>query len=652
MQADRIQENSVMKRIMRILHTLLLSLFMFAGAFVPVMAENEGFDAFMEEEAKKIISADYGNFHFNVIDYKRFGLTKPEITLLHPSYESFAAEAAGMQASLDQLHQFDYNALNDTQQHDYLAYEDYLESKIALDQFPDFIEYYNPRSGKYSSLITSLTEFILYDRESADDYLACMEVLPRSLHDMNEFTGQQAAKGHFMPDNLLDETLANMQRFIDQGVDNPLIILYDKKIDNLEGLSEEEKTSYKERNRDLVLNTVYPAIQETRSFLETLRGSRSVSGSNFEYPDGRAYFEALATLRCSSDMPLDEKRDYLAKCLGELFQYQLTHFGNPLAKVSGFTTAEELMEYLSEHLEDFPEGPDINYTISYLDPCVANPNAMAYYLTPTIDSYSDNVMRINGDNVKDNLNTMFTTLAHEGLPGHMYQFTWYFSQPDTTLLRRVISAIGYGEGWAQYGQRIMLHRSSLSEANAEYQAITLLSAYTLQAYVDMLVNGYGLDAKAVTEQLEAVGMSMNEDSVKDIVESVIYAPGQVLPYGFGQCRMWEFHERVRGSLGDAFNLEEFHLQILRHGQRFFEIVESDLQKYVESKGAEFRKDFTLFEYSATEDSTNGLVGFITSHMWILLVAAGLAVILGIGLLFLIIRGIIRMIRGRKQDNNG
>ena len=89
----------------------------------------------------------------------------------------------------------------------------------------------------------------------------------------------------------------------------------------------------------------------------------------------------------------------------------------------------------------------------------------------------------------------------------------------------------------------------------------------------MLVNGYGLDAKAVTEQLEAVGMSMNEDSVKDIVEGVIYAPGQVLPYGFGQCRIWEFHERVRGSLGDAFNLEEFHLQILQHGQRFFEIVE-------------------------------------------------------------------------------
>ena len=177
-----------MKKMLRILQTLLLSLFLTAGAFVPVMAENEDFDAFMEEEARDLLSADFGSFHFNVVDYKRFGLTKPEISLLHPSYESYAAEAATMQESLDRLHQFDFNTLNDTQQHDYLAYEDYLKSEIALDQFPDFIEYYNPRSGKYSSLITALTEFILYDRESADDYLACMEDLPASLHDMNEFT--------------------------------------------------------------------------------------------------------------------------------------------------------------------------------------------------------------------------------------------------------------------------------------------------------------------------------------------------------------------------------------------------------------------------------------------------------------------------------
>ncbi len=39
-----------MKKMLRILQALLLSLFLTAGAFVPIMAENEDFDAFMEEE--------------------------------------------------------------------------------------------------------------------------------------------------------------------------------------------------------------------------------------------------------------------------------------------------------------------------------------------------------------------------------------------------------------------------------------------------------------------------------------------------------------------------------------------------------------------------------------------------------------------------
>ena len=642
-----------MKRLLRIISSFLISLFMTAGTFVPVMAENEDFDAFMEEEARILLSSDYGDFHFGIIDYKQLGFTKPEVRLLHPSYEFYAAKVTSLQASLDRLHQFDYSTLDERQQHDYQAYEDYLKKNIAFNQFPDYVECFNPRSGSYSGVLTSLTEFGLYDRESADDYLAAMADYPAMLEDMNKFTGQQAAKGHFMTDALLDETLADMQEFIDKGEENPLIILYDQKIDNLEELSEEEKTSYKERNRDLVLNTVYPAIQNTRSFLETLRGSRSVSGSNFDYEDGRAYYEALADLKCSSDEPLDAKRDYLAKCVADLFKYQLSHFGNPLAKVGGFSTAEELMAYLSQHLEDFPESPDINYTLSYLDPCVANPNVMAYYMQPPLDSYKNNVIRINGDNVKNELNTMYATLAHEGLPGHMYQFTWYYSQPDTVPLRHAIMEIGYGEGWAQYVQRIMLHRSSLSEADAEYTAVTLLISYTMQAYVDILVNGYGYDAKAVAEALTAVGMEgTDENGMKEIVESVISAPGQILPYGYGQCRMWEFHERVRGSLGDDFNLEEFHLQILKYGLRSFETVESDLQKYVESKGAEFRKDFTLFEFSATEESTSGLFNMLSRNMWIAFVVLGLVIALVIGLLFLIIRGIIRLIKGKKpkKDN--
>ena len=89
-----------MKRTTRILHVLLLSIVMVLGCFVPVKAEDD-FDAFLTEENRKIYSSDYTEFHFGVIDYKKFGFTKPAVRLPDASYEAFAAEAARFQASED-----------------------------------------------------------------------------------------------------------------------------------------------------------------------------------------------------------------------------------------------------------------------------------------------------------------------------------------------------------------------------------------------------------------------------------------------------------------------------------------------------------------------------------------------------------------------
>lgn len=635
-----------MRKLIRIIPALLLSAVMALGMFVPVMAEDKEFEDFLKEEFNKIMLTDYTEFHFNVIDYQKYDIPKPEVWFGEMSYESLAAEAAWMQESLDRLHQFDFDALDDRQQHDYLAYESFLEENILLDSFPDYQECYNPYNGLYENVVITFTEFVLYNRESADDYLTLLQDYPRILAEMDEFTKQQAAKGHFMRDAVLDETLASMQEFIDKGEENPLIVIFSKNIDNLEGLSEEEKTSYKDRCRDLVLNTVFPAITKTRGVLESLRGSRSVTGSVFDYEDGRAYYEALANLKCSDKTSLDEKRDYLAKCSADLISYSMSHFGNPYASPD-FKTPEEILAYLGQHLEDFPPGPEVHYTPSYLDPSVANPSVGAYYVQPPLDNVTENVIRINGENVQDSISDLYVTLSHEGLPGHMYQFTWYYSQPDTAHLRHMISAIGYSEGWAQYVERIMLLRSPLNPADAEYQALNVMSGYAFQAYCDILINGYGYDAAKLTEELKKIGMDMEEEYVQDIVDICSDAPGMILPYGYGMCKMWEYNERVHGSLGDDFNLEEFHLQILKNGMRSFEIVESDLQKYVEGKGREFMKDFTLFTYSATEESTAGIVDFIASHFWILIVVVLVLIILALVLLFFLIRFIYRKITGKE-----
>lgn len=635
-----------MKRMTHILHILTLSIVMVLGCFIPVMAEDD-FDVFLTEENRRIFSSDYTEFHFGAIDYKKLGFTKPAVKLPDVSYQAIAAEAAAYQASLDRLHQFDFNTLNEKQQHDYLAYEWYLQCNLAIDKYPDFIQCYSPYNGLYSDIITNLTEFMLYDKESADDYLTLTADFPRLMKDMLEFTRQQAAKGYFMTDAMLDKQLTTMQEFVDKKEENPLIIIYSQRVDELPGLSDEEKTVYKEKNRDLVLNTLYPAILSTKEELAALRGSRSVTGSVYEYENGRDYYEAMADYKCSSGISLDEKRDYLAKCLADLFSYTVSHYAPGGATIDNFSDPEEVLAYLAGHMEDFPKGPDIVYSPSYLDPSVAQPTIMAYYMPTPLDDVTHNVIRINGGIVNNDPNTLYYTLAHEGLPGHMYQFTWYYNQ-DINPLRHTINAIGYTEGWAQYVERIMLLRSPLSTESSEFLSCNVYVSYIMQSYADILVNGYGYDVSQLSAALEAAGFSgMKTEDLQEIVDTVSAAPAQILPYGFGLCKMWEYNERVHASLGNDFNLEDFHLQILTNGPRPFEVVESDLQKYVEGKGQTFVKDFKLFELSATENTIGSIVSFVSRHLPVIIAAAVLLGILVLWLLFKLIRWIIRKITGRK-----
>ena len=44
----------------------------------------------------------------------------------------------------------------------------------------------------------------------------------------------------------------------------------------------------------------------------------------------------------------------------------------------------------------------------------------AFYMVPAIDSTKNNVIYINQGHMPDDI-SLFTTLAHEGYPGHLYQ---------------------------------------------------------------------------------------------------------------------------------------------------------------------------------------------------------------------------------------
>ena len=49
----------------------------------------------------------------------------------------------------------------------------------------------------------------------------------------------------------------------------------------------------------------------------------------------------------------------------------------------------EILNTLQGQLQEFPKGPEVTFTASYLDPSVANDAIVAYYMQPPIDDFSN-----------------------------------------------------------------------------------------------------------------------------------------------------------------------------------------------------------------------------------------------------------------------
>ncbi len=643
-----------MKKYLSRISIMLVSVLMLAGTLMPVKADGDDFDEFLTQEWRHMMEKDYVSMHYSVKDYKKMGLKKPEVNLGEIGYEQNEKDLKEHQASLEKLHQFDYDSLSDSQKIDYQVYEANLQDDIASESYPNYQEMFNPYTGVHSNLTTTLTEFVFYQKEDIDDYLTLAEDYDRLMDDMMAFTKQQAEQGYFMTDVALDEQLKEMQEFIDKGEENPFIVIFNNNVDAFEGLSDEERNAYKEKNKEIVLNEILPSNQKAKEFLETLRGSRSVSGSLYNYSDGLDYYNTLVTKKTSASGTIQEKFDYLNKAISDSYIYLLDIMlggssGVGEEHIKGFSDPEEILNYLKDHLEGFPEGPELTFKASYLDPSVANPSVMAYYMTTPIDDVTDNVIRVNGASANtDDMDTLYYTLAHEGFPGHLYQFTWYYSQ-DYNPIRHDLNMIGYTEGWAQYVEKIMLNRApEISVDTQETIAMNTFLGYAVQAAADLAVNGLGYDKAKLAKWMKDLGFGDGtEESIEDVYQAVVDMPGMILPYGYGIAKFWELRERTQSALEDEFDMEEYHLQILTNGPRSFDTVENDLKAYVESKGKTWPAKYTLFKHEKPEGTVGvgKVFDFVQKHIVLIIIVGIVILLLLLWVVFLILRGLFRLIFG-------
>lgn len=546
-------------------------------------SEGERFDEYTEAIFKEEIAQNTINLHYTLAYPENYGITDYDISLGEFTMEDFEDSADELEKMKKELERFDRSRLNEEQKLTYDLFMDYVDTELPVADLYLYTELLSPLKGYQSSLPVLLAEYTFRKKQDIEDYLLLLEEIDDVFENIMVFEKAKADAGLFMPDFAIDGTIEQCEQFIEDPENNYMIEVFNDKIDAFSGLSEEEKDAYKERNKTLITTEVVDGYRMLIEELSDLKGSGVNDRGLYYYDDGVRYYEYLIRTSVGTDESVEdlEERtwDYILSCFMNMYESMeenpdvydaLYDYEYPL------TDPDEIMKDLMEKTkEDFPVPPEVDYTIKYVHPSMEEHESPAFYLTPPIDDIENNVIYINRKDLDDEI---YTTIAHEGYPGHLYQ-TVSTSEHGLSLARNLFSYSGYSEGWATYVEMYSYGISGLDEDIADILAWENGVNLGISAYIDMGIHYDGWDLDDVRDFLADFGIEDGETS-KEIYELIVEEPSYYLTYFIGYLEFLELRDKAEDKLKEDFTLKDFHKFIIEIGPAPFYIIEDRMDDWI------------------------------------------------------------------------
>lgn len=538
--------------------------------------QNAEFEAYTEELFCSEVSSNTINLHYTLKNPEDYGITEDAAGL-----GSFETDTDMVKASVENmrrsLEDFSYDNLDLQNKITY----DILEYQIkAAEQSADFILYEEPLglvSGVQTQFPVVLSEYQFYDSQDVETYLELLEMTGAYFDSLIKFEREKSSAGLFMADYALDTVIEQCQAFLDMGDGNYLYSTFVDRIKDVNELTEEEKSDYIQDNALAVSDCIFPAYEKLISDLEQLRGSGKNEKGLSYLPEGIDYYELVVRQSTGSERSVEEMED--------LTRRQITDDLEAMEKVLGITTeeaqeaaaaiaqtsAELILTRLQEGISGtFPEAPDTVLEVKYVPEEMEDHLSPAFYMIPAIDNTEQNVIYINQAHMSDDL-TLFTTLAHEGYPGHLYQ-TVYYESTDPDPIRSIMDFGGYVEGWATYAEMGSYYLTPLSKEQATLLQKNSSIILGLYALADMGIHYDGWSRMDTVAFFSNYGIT-DAETVERIYELIIGSPGNYLKYYIGYVEFLELKKEWAEEKGEAFSQKEFHEAVLEVGPAPFEIVE-------------------------------------------------------------------------------
>jgi len=504
---------------------------------------------------------------------------------------------------LAELGQFDRARMNETQRVSADLMQWQLDTVVREEPFLDFNFPLEQMNGVNVGLIETLTvRHPLANEKDASNYVAALGQVSARMEEAVAQSRLLATKNIIPPRFILNATIRQMQSFVDPSPgQNPFVVTFTQKMEAAK-IPLPRRDALRAEAEKIVGAEIYPAWKKAIATLES-QLPRSTDDAGISRlkggSDAYAYFlRRFTTTNLSPDQihqiglnevaRIEKEMDTILRRLGRTAG-SVKDRVEKLKQDLGYPKTEAgrkiIMTDVEQILRDGEKRSALLFDTRPKSPVIAQPfprfreaNAAANYNSPAPDGSRPGVFQIP---LRPERMTKFglrSLIYHETVPGHHFQIALQIENKSLPRFRQIgafggISALV--EGWGLYAERLAAE-SGWYDGDLEGLLGQLDSALFRAR---RLVVDTGLHSKHWTRQ-QAIDYGIEASEV----ERYVVFPGQACSYMIGQLKIVELREKARKSLGDKFSLRQYHNVVLNTGTVPLEILERQVDAYIQSRG--------------------------------------------------------------------
>ena len=454
----------------------------------------------------------------------------------------------------------------------------------------------------------------LLAKQDCEYYVMRLNALPRKFNQLLESLKVREDKQILPPRFVVEEVLKEMSDFIAKpAAENILATSFKTRVSKIDKLIPQERDDFQKRVEASITSKVYPAYQKLIDYFKRIEPKTTTDDGVWKMPEGDAFYayalheNTTTTMKPNDvhDLGLREVARIEAEMRGVLDAngFAGTTIGEAMDKLGKdprflFSNddkgrADALAEYkrlidtATERCKQlFLTAPKAKCEVRRVEAFKEATAPGAYYQGGAMDGSRPGIFFANLRDMNEVPKWSMPTLAyHEGIPGHHWQISIAQELKGVPQFRKVIPFTAYAEGWALYCE--WLAKQLGWYEGDPFGDLGRLRDELFRAV--RLVVDTGIHAKRWTREQAIAYMrektGMGEKEVRSEIERYIVNPGQACAYKIGMLKIQELRTRAQQELGDKFDQREFHDTLLKNGSLPLEILEEQVNEYIQRKKA-------------------------------------------------------------------